>query len=82
MQPLDQNEFLVPHLKDLFHMSLKPEAQGYGMIFRVCNLDSKQLHLYSAYVLSVPSQWQTTVPSEQILSISLERFLICIDDMV
>ena len=47
---------LVPHLKDLPHVCLEPEAQGHDMTFRVCNLDSKQPHLYSAYVVSVPSQ--------------------------
>ena len=48
-------------MKDLFHICLEPEAQGHGMTFRVCNLGSKQPHLYSAYVVSVPSQLHTTV---------------------
>ena len=28
LQPLDQNQCLVPHLKDLFHICLKIKAQG------------------------------------------------------
>ena len=32
-----------------------------GMKFRLSNLGSKQSHLYSAYVVSVPSQLHTTV---------------------
>ena len=31
------------------------------MTFKVCNLGSKQSHLHSAYVVSVPSQLHTTV---------------------
>ena len=38
-----------------------PEAQGYGMNFKVRNLGSKTPHLYSAYVVSVASQLHTTV---------------------
>ena len=30
--PLDKNECLVPHLKDLFHICLEPENQGHGFI--------------------------------------------------
>ena len=32
--PLDQNECLVPHLKDSIHVCLEPEAQEHGMTFR------------------------------------------------
>ena len=32
--PLDQNECLVPHLKDPIHICLEPEAQERGMTFR------------------------------------------------
>ena len=32
-QPLHQNECLVPHLKDLFHICLEPEVQGHGTTF-------------------------------------------------
>ena len=32
--PLDQNELLVPHLKDPIHICLEPEAQERGMTFR------------------------------------------------
>ena len=38
-----------------------PEAQGYGMNFKVRNLGSKTPHLYSAYVVSVVSQLHPTV---------------------
>ena len=38
LQPLDQNKCLVPHLKDLLHISLEPEAEGHGMTFKVYNL--------------------------------------------
>ena len=31
--PLNQNECLVPHLKDLIHIFLEPEAQRCGMAF-------------------------------------------------
>ena len=41
LQLLDQNEFLVPNLKDPLHIRLEPEAQGHGMIFKVRNLGSK-----------------------------------------
>ena len=34
MQPIDQNEHLVPLLKDLIHICLEPEAQERGMTFR------------------------------------------------
>ena len=39
--PLDQNECLVPHLKDLIHICLEPEAQGRGMTFNVHYIGSK-----------------------------------------
>ena len=29
LQTLDQNQWLVPHLKDLFHISLETKAQGF-----------------------------------------------------
>ena len=73
MQPLDQNECLVPHLKDLFHICLESEAQGNNMTFSVCNLGSKQPHLYSGYVVSVPSQLHTTVAQNQKVSYSLRE---------
>ena len=34
--PLDQNELLVPHLKDPIHICLDIEAQERGMTFRTC----------------------------------------------
>ena len=39
--PLDQNECLVPHLKDLIHICLEPEAQRRGMTFKAIFLGSK-----------------------------------------
>ena len=62
LQPLDQIECLVPHLKDLFHICLEPEAQGNNMTSRVCNLSLKQFHLYNAYLVRVAFQLHTTVP--------------------
>ena len=38
LQPMDQNEQLVPHLKDLIHICLEPEFQSHDMSFKVCNL--------------------------------------------
>ena len=29
LQPLDQNQCLVPHLKDLFRINLETKAQGF-----------------------------------------------------
>ena len=52
LQFLDTNQFLVPYSKDLFHICLELENQGHSMTFRVCNLGSKQPHLFSDYVLS------------------------------
>jgi len=37
---LFQNECLVIHFKDLFHTCLEPEAQGHGMISKMCNVSS------------------------------------------
>ena len=34
LQPLDQKQCLVPHLKDLIHICLEPEAQERGVTFR------------------------------------------------
>ena len=61
LQSCDRNQCLVPHLKSLFHICLEPEAHGNGMTFRVCNVVSKQPHLYSAYLVSVAFQLHTTV---------------------
>ena len=33
LQPFDQNECLVPHLKHPIHICLEPENQGHGMTF-------------------------------------------------
>ena len=45
LQPLDQNQCLVPHLKDLFHICLETKVQGFWMTFKVCNHGSKYLYL-------------------------------------
>ena len=37
----DQNQCLVPHLKDPSHIQLEPEFQGHGMTFKVRNPSSK-----------------------------------------
>ena len=29
LQPLDQNQYIVPNLKDLFHICLETKAQGF-----------------------------------------------------
>ena len=34
LKPLDQNECLIPHLKDLVHIFLEPEAKEVGMNLR------------------------------------------------
>ena len=39
--PLDQNECLVPHLKDLFHICLEPEDRGRSSILNVIFAISK-----------------------------------------
>ena len=58
------------------HICLEPEAQGHGMTFRVCNLGSKQPHLYSAYVVSVPSQLHTTVRNQNRVHVILQHMLL------
>ena len=52
LQPLDQNQCLVPHLKDLFHICLGDKAQGFWMTFNICNLGSKYPYFNRAYVVS------------------------------
>ena len=39
--PLDLQERTVPNLKDLIHICLEPEAQGYSSTFKVWNFGSK-----------------------------------------
>ena len=41
--PNDQNECLIPHLKDLIRVCLEPEAQRCGRTFRVNFFSSKHL---------------------------------------
>ena len=41
LQPLDLQECTVPHLKDLIHICLGPEAQGCGMTFKRFYVGSK-----------------------------------------
>ena len=45
--PLDQNECLVPHLKDLFHICLELEGQGRSMIFKTFYAKSKYPEIIS-----------------------------------
>ena len=60
LQPLDQNQCLVPHLKDLFHICLETKAQGFWMTFKVCNHGSKYPYLLHKMGF-VDSQFGTTV---------------------
>ena len=57
LQPLDQNQCLVPHLKDLFCICLGIKAQSFWMTFNVCNLGSKNPYLNRAYVVSGSFGW-------------------------
>ena len=41
LQPLDLKECTVPHLKDLIHICLEPEAQGCGITFNRFYVGSK-----------------------------------------
>ena len=63
LQPLDQNQCLVLHLKDIFHICLEIKVQGFWMTFKVFNLGSKWPHLHRAYVLRVFTNISTTVSS-------------------
>ena len=53
LQPLDQNQCLVPHLKDLLRICLENKAQGFWTSFKVCNLGSKYPCFIRAYVVRV-----------------------------
>ena len=46
LQPLDQNECLVHHLKDLPHICLEPKVQDHRMTFKVYNVGSKYVPLF------------------------------------
>ena len=61
LQPLDQNQCLVPHLKDLLCICWEIEAQGFWMSFKVCNHGSKYPYFNRAYVVSVKIQSHITV---------------------
>ena len=52
LQSLDQNQCLVLHLKDLFHICLGTKAQSFWKTFNVCNLGSKYPYFNRAYVVS------------------------------
>ena len=41
LQPLDQNQCLVPHMKDLLRICLEIKGQSFWMNFKVCNYGSK-----------------------------------------
>ena len=51
LQPLDQNQCLVPHMKDLLNICLEIKDQGFWMTFKVCNLGSKQPYFNRGYVV-------------------------------
>ena len=52
LQPLDQNQSLVPHLKDQFHICLEPKAQGCGMTFNRFYVGTKY-----PYFISYRGKW-------------------------
>ena len=35
LQPFDQNQFLLPHMKDLFHICLETKGQDFWVTFKV-----------------------------------------------
>ena len=83
LQPLDQNHCLVPHLKDLFHISLGSKAQSFWMTFNICNLGSKYPYFNMAYVVSSGfgcthlyyfSQWK--ILSVLVISLLSKRLLV------
>ena len=47
LQPLDLQERTVPHMKDLIHIHLENESQGYRMTFNVIYVCSKYPHFIS-----------------------------------
>ena len=60
LQPLDQNQCLVPHLKYLSNISLEIKAQGFWITFKVVNHGSKYPYLLHKTGF-VDSQFGTTV---------------------
>ena len=66
LQPLDQNQCLVPHLKDLLRICLEVKAQSFWKTFKVLNLASKQPYFNSVYVVRLPIFSFTTVPAKQL----------------
>ena len=61
LQPLDQNQWLVPHSKDLFHIYFERKAHSYWVSFKVCNLGSKWTYFDRAYVVWVCNFFVTAV---------------------
>ena len=61
LQPLDQNQCLVPHFKDLSHICLEIKAQGFWMTFNTSNLGSKEPYFNRAYVVRVCTFFVTAV---------------------
>ena len=61
LQPPDQYQSLVPHLKHLFHICIETKAQGFSMTFKVCNLRSKYPYFNRTYVVSEKTYLHTTV---------------------
>ena len=52
LQPLDQNQCLVPHLINRFHISMGIKAQSFWKTFNICNLGSKCPYFNRTYVVS------------------------------
>ena len=51
LQPLDQNQCLVPQMKDLLCIFSEIKGQSFWLTFKVCNLGSKQPYFNGAYVV-------------------------------
>ena len=62
LYPLDQNQPLVPHIKDLCHVCLETKGQGYWKTFKVYNLSS---NFNRAYVVKVWTFLVTAVHNNQ-----------------
>ena len=52
LQPLDQNQYLVPHLKDLLCIGLEIKAESFWMTFNIWNICSKYPYFNRVYVVS------------------------------
>ena len=75
LQSPDQNQCLVPHLKDLFHICLETKVQGFWMTFKVCNLDSSYPYLLHK-IGCVDSLTHTTVQKPRYILLNLVNFSV------